>query len=1429
MAKAASPLGKDYVIPILYDVNGKESIKYLPYISGTSSGEFKLNAFSEQQTYMQAHYPGEDFYYGKIGYENSPLNRILKSAAAGKSWVGSNREQQSSYQSNSTADAIRIWEMSGSIPVTTATYPENELIKVVNVDENNHQQVTFLDKSGQLVLKMEALENPGNNHENWKCTYYVYDDFGHTVFIIPPKATEYLRTHSWNLNDNELINELCYQFQYDERNRIISQSSPGAELKEMVYDVRDRIVFTRDGNLRNASQPKWNIVLYDDEDRPVLKGFYLSGATRADLQTQMNSATEGSTFTYSTPGPVDLVIADRTLVPPGYQARSSITFTEGFESAVNDEFTAEIVPGLTSGTVTIAGSNVLNGIDQADIYPLTYFFYDAYDASAGTFKAADLNKLDAGNNTNAEVNTTYTTKLRGALTGKRERVIGTDQWLNYTVYYDDKGRELQIVTDNIAGGHNILTRQYDFASNLLSQYEYVTNPRAGIIPTTQVLTKFEYGSDNRLKYIRKRLNNESTDKLIATLTYDDAGLLQKKVLGSNLESLEYDYNIRGWLSGINRKYLTGQESHFFGMEIAYDNTNSSVNSTTYSNPRYTGQAAGTIWMSATDGIQRKYDYSYDNLGQLLKADFTQQNGNWGKSVMDFTVTMGDGVNSTTAYDRNGNILKMNQEGVRSSAVVTIDELVYNYSDKGNKLRYVRDDQNDENSILGDFREPSANHTANLSGVSDYLYDSNGNLTKDDNKNISGIRYNHLDLPEEITVTGKGTITYLYSAGGVKLRETVVDNSINPSVTKVTDYIGSNVYINDSLKFILHAEGRIRPVYQNSTPIQYTYDYFLSDERGNTRMVLTEQTDFSMYLASMEQQLAPVENALFSNLDNSRAAKPVGYPDTQGNQFVARLNGNTPEHRIGPGIVLKVTAGDTIQIGVNAFYKSIGYKKPANTIPAQDMASALVNVFGPTRQLGHDKINIPIGSSNSSMSNAIGNSYQRLRQKENDNGHSQKLRSYLNYAMFNRQFELVEENSGAKQVQENPDQLQTLANGKMVVKESGFLYVYTSNESSQDVYFDNLAVILNPGPVLEEYHYYPFGETMYAISGKAFTSGSYPENRARYNSGTEFNESLGLNWYETPFRSYDPQIGRFHQMDPLSTDYPDWSPYTYAVNDPINMNDPMGLEATPKFNKVTDLINYMWDNSKNHSAVYWTEGILSYADDFTFLAGGLWQDDNFWYFKAGFYYGYEDKEKKIPILDENGNAGKWGLVQMPKIDVRKATAHIEEEKKLDNIQLALDAGGNIPGYGEVIDLINAGVSFYRGDYLGGVTNILSAVPILGNVVSGVKTGSKVVKAADGAASAAKEGIRYTKSSLSLGREMHKGYKLAEHAPELGRFKEFTGIKGIRPDFVDFGTKTIYELKPFNPRGIQMGTQQLNKYKSLFEQNYGGSWKTVLEHY
>ncbi|QCK82334.1 hypothetical protein E5Z46_08800 [Geobacillus kaustophilus NBRC 102445] len=94
---------------------------------------------------------------------------------------------------------------------------------------------------------------------------------------------------------------------------------------------------------------------------------------------------------------------------------------------------------------------------------------------------------------------------------------------------------------------------------------------------------------------------------------------------------------------------------------------------------------------------------------------------------------------------------------------------------------------------------------------------------------------------------------------------------------------------------------------------------------------------------------------------------------------------------------------------------------------------------------------------------------------------------------------------------------------------------------------------------------------------------------------------------------------------------------------------------------------------------------------------------------------------------------------------------------------------------------------------------------------------------------KVGRQYTKSNFKLGRQMHKKYMAHLHDELKGRIKEYKGIKGIRPDFVDFNTRTIYELKPYNPRAIARGKRQLKKYKRIFEQEHGGKWKTVLHVY
>ena len=54
-------------------------------------------------------------------------------------------------------------------------------------------------------------------------------------------------------------------------------------------------------------------------------------------------------------------------------------------------------------------------------------------------------------------------------------------------------------------------------------------------------------------------------------------------------------------------------------------------------------------------------------------------------------------------------------------------------------------------------------------ANEYAYDKNGNLTKDLNRNITGIQYNCLNLPSKVTFKDGSTITYLYAADGTKLR------------------------------------------------------------------------------------------------------------------------------------------------------------------------------------------------------------------------------------------------------------------------------------------------------------------------------------------------------------------------------------------------------------------------------------------------------------------------------------------------------------------------------------------------------------------------------------------------------------------------------------------------------------------------------------
>ena len=66
------------------------------------------------------------------------------------------------------------------------------------------------------------------------------------------------------------------------------------------------------------------------------------------------------------------------------------------------------------------------------------------------------------------------------------------------------------------------------------------------------------------------------------------------------------------------------------------------------------------------------------------------------------------------------------------------------------------------------------------------------------------------------------------------------------------------------------------------------------------------------------------------------------------------------------------------------------------------------------------------------------------------------------------------------------------------------------------------------------------------------------NNYKFNGGTELENSFDVSYYETYFRNYDAQVGRFTTIDALSEFDYSKTPYQFALNDPTYWNDPTGL-------------------------------------------------------------------------------------------------------------------------------------------------------------------------------------------------------------------------------------------------------------------------------
>jgi RHS repeat-associated protein len=81
-----------------------------------------------------------------------------------------------------------------------------------------------------------------------------------------------------------------------------------------------------------------------------------------------------------------------------------------------------------------------------------------------------------------------------------------------------------------------------------------------------------------------------------------------------------------------------------------------------------------------------------------------------------------------------------------------------------------------------------------------------------------------------------------------------------------------------------------------------------------------------------------------------------------------------------------------------------------------------------------------------------------------------------------------------------------------------------------------------------------------MSGQSWRNSTQTSKNDYLYNGKEFQDELGLDWYDYRARFYDPVLGRFPSIDPMIEEHYDYTGYAYVYNNPVNLIDPFGLDS-----------------------------------------------------------------------------------------------------------------------------------------------------------------------------------------------------------------------------------------------------------------------------
>lgn len=618
----------DIIVAHAYGPHGQVERTYLPYNKNGNNGTFISTAFASTNWNI---YGTTDAAYAftKTEYDNSPLARVVKQTGVGKAWHTANKSMSTVYGTN-TGSEVRRYQVSqeGTLSVV-GHYAVGSLQKVIVTDEDGYVTETFMDNSDRILLSVNIQESGRLE------TYSVYDDRGLLRYVLSPEASSQLGTSV----DETVLQRLAYRYDYDCWGRLIKKRLPGCEPVYMVYDQRDRLVMSQDGNQRAGNAGKWSYSLYDDQNRVIETGeVIIASATHASLQ---DAASRSDNYIPSLTRDALQYTAYDTYTTVGGQNSLAFKATSGYSS----DYCRSVTGLITNVRTRVLGTNT---------WLTTTTYYDEHSRVIQTVSDNYLGYKSYVDFKYDFVGNVCKTREAHGYSSTSFDILET------TNNYDDRGRLLSASSVLNGGTPAVITYSYDAVGRLVNQ---------------------KYGN------------------VTETLTYNARGWLTAKISTPFKMKLRYESPEGGtsarwngniseweWQQGTNTAMMYG---------FTYDKVNRLTGSTHY-------QKSGTSWSALlNNNAFDEKGLTYDKNGNILTLSRTgtlASTQSYTYAGNQLARLSKGSVNGSYLYDKNGNMINDSRKNLNLSynvlnllsAVKTGTSLTasYSYLADGTKLGVI---------------------------------------------------------------------------------------------------------------------------------------------------------------------------------------------------------------------------------------------------------------------------------------------------------------------------------------------------------------------------------------------------------------------------------------------------------------------------------------------------------------------------------------------------------------------------------------------------------------------------------------------------------------------------------------------------------------------------------------------------------------------